>query len=145
MVNAAQRLETLRTEKNVSRVQLASQLGFPKTTIEKFETGRLTPNKDQYEKLARYFGVSVAFLKGESDDPEDIRTWLTAGTMPDETPKPSPAPAKAKLVAQSGGKDKEDNAVFNLLLKSDVFKSAVLEVLKSPEGQELIKKAMKHM
>lgn len=143
MVNTAQRLEKLRTEKNVSRVQLASLLGFPKTTIEKFETGRLTPNKEQYEKLARYFGVSSAFLKGESDDPEDIRTWLTAGTMPDETPKPAPAPAKAKLVAQSGGREKEDNAVFNLLLKSDVFKSAVLEVLKSPEGQELIKKAMK--
>ena len=38
-----------------------------------------------------------------------------------------------------------DGAVFNLLLKSDVFKAAVLEVLKSPEGQELIKKAARKL
>lgn len=146
MVNAAQRLEKLRDEKNISRVQLAAALGLPRTTIEKFETGRLTPTKEQYEKLARYFGVSSAFLKGESDDPDDIRSWLTAGVA-EEKPAPvqKAAPAAAKLVAQSGGKEKEDNAVFNLLLKSDAFKSAVIEVLKSPEGQELIRKAMKRL
>lgn len=146
MVNAAQRLEKLRDEKNVSRVQLAAALGLPRTTIEKFETGRLTPTKEQYEKLARFFGVSAAFLKGESDDPDDIRSWLTAG-VPDEKPASAPkvAPVETKLVAQSGGKEKEDSAVFNLLLKSDAFKSAVIEVLKSPEGQELIRKAMKRL
>lgn len=146
MVNAAQRLEKLRDEKNISRVQLAAALGLPRTTIEKFETGRLTPTKEQYEKLARYFGVSSAFLKGESDDPDDIRSWLTAGVA-EEKPAPvqKAAPVAAKLVAQSGGKEKEDNAVFNLLLKSDAFKSAVIEVLKSPEGQELIRKAMKRL
>ena len=146
MVSAAQRLEALRTGKNISRVQLASLLGFPKTAIEKFETGRQTPTKDQYEKLARYFGVSAAYLKGESDEPDDMRSWLSGG-IPDEPAAPAtpPAPAGAKVVARSGGREKEDSAVFNLLLKSEAFKSAVLEVLKTPEGRELIKKAVGHL
>lgn len=143
MVSAAQRLEKLRTEKNVSRVQLASQLGFPKTSIEKFETGRLTPTKEQCEKLAKFFAVSTAYLRGESDDPTDMQSWLS-GNVPDEPrPAPTPAPARAKIVAQTANQEKEDSAFFNLLLKSDAFKTAVLEVLKTPEGQELIKKAMK--
>lgn len=146
MISAAQRLEALRTEKNISRTQLASQLGFPKTAIEKFETGRQTPTKEQYEKLARFFGVSAAYLKGESDDMENVGSWLS-GAVTDEAPEPAAEPVlpRRKPDTQAAAKEREDGAVFNLLLKSDVFKAAVLEVLKSPEGQELIKKAAKKL
>ena len=44
MVTIAQRIETLRTERNMNRPALAAALGFPKTAIEKFETGRQTPS-----------------------------------------------------------------------------------------------------
>ena len=146
MISAAQRLEALRTEKNISRTQLASQLGFPKTAIEKFETGRQTPTKEQYEKLARFFGVNAAYLKGESDDMDSMGSWLS-GDIPKDSDAPAPAPAapRKKPDTQAAARDREDSAVFNLLLKSDVFKAAVLEVLKSPEGQELIKKAARKL
>lgn len=146
MVSAAQRIEALRTEKNISRIQLSAELGFPKTAIEKFETGRQTPTKEQFEKLARYFGVTSAYLKCESDDRQNIQQSWLSGNVPDDEPvRPAPVQPQAKLVAQSGKQEKEDSAVFNLLLKSDAFKSAVLEVLKTPEGQELIRKAMKRL
>ena len=65
MVTMAKRLEELRTERNLSRPALAAALGFPRTAIEKFETGRQTPSQDQQEKMAAYFGVSLFYLRGE--------------------------------------------------------------------------------
>lgn len=146
MVNPAQRLEKIRTEKNISRTELAAKLGFPKTSIEKFETGRGTPNKEQYEKLAKFFGVTVAYMKGESDSADSNGTWLS-GNFKDISEEPVIVTAQTKKVkpvsAAVTAKEKEDGAVFGLLLKSEAFRSAVLEVLKTPEGQELIRKALK--
>ena len=77
MVTMAQRIEALRTEQNLSRPALAQALGLPRTAIEKFETGRQTPTKDQQNKIANYFSVSLAYLQGESDDPTSMASWMT--------------------------------------------------------------------
>ena len=66
MVTLAQRIEELRTARGLSRPALAAALGFPRTAIEKFETGRQTPTQDQQNKLASYFGVSLFYLRGET-------------------------------------------------------------------------------
>ena len=68
MITMAQRIEALRVEKGLSRPQLSAALGLPKSAMEKFETGRQTPTQDQQKKLADYFGVSLFYLRGESDD-----------------------------------------------------------------------------
>ena len=68
MVTMAQRIEALRTEAGLARVPASLELGFPKNAFEKFETGRQTPTKEQQEKLASYFGVSLFYLRGESND-----------------------------------------------------------------------------
>ena len=68
MVTIAQRIEALRTEKGISRPALAAAVKLPRMSIEKFETGRQTPSQEQQKMLAAYFGVSVSYLKGESDD-----------------------------------------------------------------------------
>ena len=52
MVTLAQRLEELRTERGLSRPALSAELGFPKNAVEKFETGRQTPTREQQEKIA---------------------------------------------------------------------------------------------
>lgn len=151
MVTMAQRIEALRTEKGLSRPALASALGLPRMSIEKFETGRQTPSADQQKKLASFFGVSLFYLKGESDDRTDMDNWLNM-TFKDDDRAPAPVARKAapvsqpSVVAQSSG-GKEDGAVFSALLKSASFqsmvRSTVLEVLRSPEGQELIAKAVR--
>ena len=151
MVTIAQRIEALRTQKGMSRPGLSAALGLPRQAVEKFETGRLTPNQEQQAKIAAYFGVSVAYLRGEAEDPESLGlggTWLS-GNYDVEEPAASKRPAaRPAVVAQSSGSaPKEDGAVFNALLKSKSFQtvlqSAVLEVLRSPEGQELIAKAVR--
>ena len=149
MVTIAQRIEALRMQKALSRPALAAALGLPRMSIEKFETGRQTPTQDQQVKLAQYFGVSLAYLRGESDDPSSTDTWLS-GNVADEpaVPRPVPkaAPRPAAQVVQSSGGD-GDGAVFSALLKSksfqDMVRSAVLEVLRSPEGQQLLAKAVR--
>ena len=149
MVTIAQRIEALRMQKALSRPALAAALGLPRMSVEKFETGRQTPSQDQQAKLAQYFGVSLAYLRGESDDPSGTDSWLS-GNVADEpaVPRPVPkaAPRPAAQVVQSSGGD-GDGAVFSALLKSksfqDMVRSTVLEVLRSPEGQQLLAKAIR--
>ena len=149
MVTIAQRIEALRMQKALSRPALAAALGLPRMSVEKFETGRQTPSQDQQAKLAQYFGVSLAYLRGESDDPSGTDTWLS-GNVADEpaVPRPVPkaAPRPAAQVVQSSGGD-GDGAVFSALLKSksfqDMVRSTVLEVLRSPEGQQLLAKSIR--
>lgn len=146
MVTMAQRIEALRTQRGLSRPALAAALGLPRMSIEKFETGRQTPTQDQQSKLAQYFGVSLFYLRGESDDPTSMDTWLNGGVPDDESVRPAPKPLARTVVAQSSGA-KEDGAVFSAFLKSksfqDMVRATVLEVLRSPEGQELIAKAVR--
>ena len=150
MVTMAQRIEELRTKKAMSRPALAAALGLPRLSIEKFETGRQTPTQEQQQKLASACGVSIAYLRGETDDPTSMDNWLS-GAVPAEDPVVLPKAvrrATAAVVAQSGDSGKNDGgAVFSALLKSDSFKAlvreTVLDVLKSPEGQALLAKAAK--
>jgi transcriptional regulator with XRE-family HTH domain len=141
MVTMAQRIEALRTQKGVSRPALSAALSLPKTAVEKFETGRQTPTQEQQAKLAAYFGVSLFYLRGESDDPTSMDSWLN-GSVPDDESAPPPRPAARPVQSSGGG---EDGAVFAALLKSKSFQAmvrdTVLDVLRSPEGQELLAKA----
>ena len=149
MVTIAQRIKALRMQKALSRPALAVALGLPRMSIEKFETGRQTPTQEQQVKLAQYFGVSLAYLRGEADDPAGTDSWLS-GNVADEPAIPRPvskaAPRPSAQVVQSSGGD-GDGAVFSALLKSksfqDMVRSTVLEVLRSPEGQQLLAKAIR--
>ncbi|SBW11531.1 DNA-binding helix-turn-helix protein [uncultured Eubacteriales bacterium] len=144
MITLAQRIETLRTESNLSRPALAAALGFPKGSFDKFETGRATPTKEQQEKMAAYFGVSLFYLRGESNDRTRQETWMDAAVADDE---PDPAPARKSRPAKVYDAPKDDQpTVWDTLLAGkqtqDLLRSIVLETLKSPEGQELIAKAV---
>ena len=144
MVTLAQRIEQLRTQANLGRPALAAALGFPKGAIEKFETGRQTPTKEQQEKMAAYFGVSLFYLRGESSDPTRQDDWMTLSPadMDDDPtpPAPRPAPKRPK------GEEPEQGTVLDALLggrqMQQTVRQAVLEVLRSPEGQEILSKAI---
>ena len=148
MITMAQRIEALRTERGLSRPALSAALGFPKTAVEKFETGRQTPTQDQQDKLASYFGVSLFYLRGESDDPTRMESWLNTGYVEEEpAPRPVPRPAAPKIVAQSSAAGQNDSNMFSAFMKSksfqDLLRATVLDVLRSPEGQELIARAVR--
>ena len=137
MVTMAQRIEELRTERGLSRPGLAAALGLPKNAIEKFETGRQSPTKEQVQALADYFAVSVFYLRGESGDRTRQDAWLDAVIREllegMGTPQPQAAPTG-------------QGTIFDSFLKSkqfrDLVRETVTEVLRSPEGQALVAKAV---
>lgn len=142
MVTLAQRIEALRTEANLSRPALANALGFPKGAFDKFETGRATPTKEQQEKMANYFGVSLFYLRGESNDRTRQESWMDADTG-EEGHVPMPARKPAKVYEPP----KEDGpTVWDTLLTGkqtqELLRAIVLETMKSPEGQAIIAKAV---
>lgn len=146
MVTMAQRIEALRGEKGLSRPALAGALGFPKNAVEKFETGRATPTKEQQERMAEFFGVSLFYLRGESGDRTRQDTWLEGG-FTDDGPGHVPMPAAPKKTAPSAPGGGQGQGLFDSFLSSRQFqeqlRAAVLEVLRSPEGQELIARAVR--
>ena len=147
MVTMAQRIQELRDEKGLSRPALAAALGLPKMAVEKFETGRQSPTKEQAQLLADFFGVSIFYLRGESSDRTRQDAWLDAAyNTPQGEHIPIPAKAAKPKVQPQTNLDGQGN-IFESFLKSRQFqeamRAAVLEVLRSEEGQALIAKAVK--
>ena len=138
MITLAQRIEALRTERGLSRPALSQALGFPKNAAEKFETGRQTPTREQQEKMAAFFGVSLFYLRGE--------TWMDGGFQDEEEPAPPPRRA-ARPVPQSGPAGQDQGTVFDAFLHSkafqDMIRAAVQEALRSPEGQDILTQAVR--
>ena len=143
MVTMAQRIEELRTERGLSRPALAAALNFPKNAVEKFETGRATPTKEQQERMADYFGVSQFYLRGESNDRTRQDAWLE-GDFTDDGPGHVPMPAAPKKAAQKASAPAANGqgTLFDSFLTSKQFQellhATVLDVLRSPEGEELL-------
>ena len=147
MVTMAQRIEELRTERNMSRADLSKALGLPKNAAEKFETGRATPTQEQQTKLAAFFDVSLFYLRGESNDRTRQENWMDGDFVDDEpvvTPKfkPVSAPAPNRSGSSSGG------SLVEPFLKNKAFQEMVratmLDVLRSPEGQDILARAIRH-
>lgn len=146
MATLAQRIEQLRTERNLSRPALAQELGLPKNAPEKFETGRATPTKEQQERMADFFGVSVFYLKGESNDRTRQDTWLE-GNYTDSGEGHVPMKAAPVKKAPTAAPVAEGSGLFDAFLQSKQFQTmvrgAILDVLRSPEGEELIAKVVR--
>ena len=146
MVTMAQRIEALRTEAGLARPAASQALGFPKNAFEKFETGRQTPTKEQQEKMADYFGVSLFYLRGESNDRTRQEDWMS-GALPaeeEDAPVYRPAPTPKKLRSEPAAPQSSTmlDALFAGKAAREQFKAMVLEVLRSPEGQAVIAQAV---
>lgn len=55
----SEKLQKLRTQRNLTQEQLANQLFVSRTAISKWETGRGTPNLDSLQAIAKLFGVPL--------------------------------------------------------------------------------------
>lgn len=68
----AERLRKLRNDNNVSMQKLAEELELKnKGTIGQFETEKTTPSSETLIKIADYFNVSIDYLVGRSDNPNN--------------------------------------------------------------------------
>lgn len=141
MITLAQRIEELRCERGLSRPALAAELKLPRTAVEKFETGRQTPSREQQAQLAAFFGVSLFYLRGESNDRTRQETWMDAGFAGEE-PAPAPAPRRAPKPTPAPDAGEQGGTLLDSMIAGKKFQEALqhgpLEALRSPEGQNLL-------
>lgn len=61
MVN---RIKELRKKKELTLIELSKKINIPNNTISQYENERRNPTEETWQKLANFFDVSVAYLKG---------------------------------------------------------------------------------
>ena len=67
MSKFAERLRSLRTERDVTQKDLGELLGVKNFSIYTYEKGRSEPNIDGLISLADFFDVSIDYLVGRTD------------------------------------------------------------------------------
>jgi transcriptional regulator with XRE-family HTH domain len=60
------RLEILRTEKGLTKKEMAEYLKIAQSTYGKYELGKREPDLETIKKLAEFFNVSVDYLIGHT-------------------------------------------------------------------------------
>ena len=58
----------LMEEKGVTHYQVAKGAGVAQSSLSDWKNGKSCPRNPTQKKIADYFGVSVSYLKGETDD-----------------------------------------------------------------------------
>lgn len=65
-----ERLKKLRTDKGLTQEELANALDIPSSTIRRLETdSEGLPRRERLEAIADFFGVTIDYLIGRTDDP----------------------------------------------------------------------------
>ena len=63
------RLKELRKKKHITQLRLAMDLNMNQNTISRYETGEREADYKTLILFADYFGVSIDYLLGRTDDP----------------------------------------------------------------------------
>lgn len=61
------RLKELRKALSKTQQQVADELNMPQNTLSQYENGKRNPSKLALNALADYYGVSIEYLVGRSD------------------------------------------------------------------------------
>lgn len=67
MAKFSERLRLLRTQKGLSQMEFAKQIGVSKSSVNMYERGEREPGLETLELLADYFNVDMDYLLGKSD------------------------------------------------------------------------------
>ncbi|RGG95713.1 XRE family transcriptional regulator [Coprobacillus sp. AF16-47] len=114
-MNIAQNIRMLRKEKNLTQKELGALLNIPYRTIMNWERGIRQPSSQNMVILEEFFGVSGAFLRGETESRERM-AWddqELMQTIHSEIPA-AIASFSAELLKQS---DKNQKLMFDLFIE----------------------------
>ena len=70
------RIRDLREDHDLNQTQIAKMLGMSQTGYSKYETGENDIPTAILIKLSRFYGTSVDYLLGETDDPLPHRLFF---------------------------------------------------------------------
>ena len=70
MANFSERVRELRRKNYMTQEALGKVLGVRQDSISTYESGKFYPEVRNLLALADYFGVSLDYLMGRTDDPE---------------------------------------------------------------------------
>ena len=68
MATLASRIKELRISKNLTQEEFGQLFGIVKSTVSLYESSKSNPDDELKKKIASYFGVSLDYLMGETDD-----------------------------------------------------------------------------
>lgn len=66
-----EQLKLLRTAQNLTQKHVADHLGIKEVSYQRYEYGDRTPNLNQLIALANFYNISLDYLVGRSDNPEN--------------------------------------------------------------------------
>lgn len=78
-----ERLRSLRTKKKVTQKQFATMFKIADSTVSMYERGEREPAYEQLERFADYFGVTIDYLMGRTDDPSPTESITLNEDDPD--------------------------------------------------------------
>lgn len=73
------RLRLLRTNCDITQEELGKILGVRKATISQYESETRKPDTDMLRRIADYFGTSIDYLVGRTDNPRMAAAGGTRG------------------------------------------------------------------
>ncbi|MDQ1910383.1 helix-turn-helix transcriptional regulator [Paenibacillus sp. GD4] len=62
------RIASLRDDRKLTQEELASKVGITRAALSHYENNRREPDYDTIRKIADFFGVSIDYLMGRSDE-----------------------------------------------------------------------------
>lgn len=94
-----ERLRELMTEKEVNQVQLAKEIDFSQRSISMWLLGQAEPRETALRRLSQFFGCSVDYLLGRSDDFGNITvTPSPSSDLSASSPNASLTPEERELL-----------------------------------------------
>jgi transcriptional regulator with XRE-family HTH domain len=89
MTKYGDRIAHLRERSTLTQEELANKLGISRASLSHYETSRREPDYDTINKIASFFKVSIDYLLGRSDHPDqvlddDVRDFVDNLELSDE-------------------------------------------------------------
>lgn len=103
MMDFARRLRELREKKGLTQAELGRLFNLSKQAISSYETGGSAPGPETLQRLADFFGVSLDWLLGRTDDPHLLGQTNTT----QETEIQEKLPPQVKKIIHSLARAKE--------------------------------------
>lgn len=113
------RIKELRIHSGLTLQQLSDAVGIGKSTLASYESRGVAPRADKAKILANYFDVSLEYLQGNSDDRNNLTTWLKGMNKAESDPENQEEHKGEAVLGQFIGEKRVPRVQENYIQSSD--------------------------